>query len=617
MRIFLSLFGALTVPLAYLTCLELGLRRRVAVLAALMVLCDNAYLSISRYILLDSMLLFFTVSTVYCMAAFHHAKQRDRGGSFSGEWWFWLCATGWSIGMVSSVKWVGFFVTALVGLYTIEDLWTLFGDLTLSKIKLVQHFLARVLGLILVPFAIYLFSFKLHFAILAYSGPGDAQMSSLFQAQLVGSNFHENPLYVAYGSVITLKNNGYGGGLLHSHVQTFPAGSKQQQVTAYHYKDENNKWIVKHPREHHSSAGGADEEEVEFVKNGDVIRLVHQPTARNLHSHPLAAPVSKVMGWEVSCYGNEEVGDVNDYWRVEVLDDISGQSNLTLIRSLTTRLRLVHVPQKCQLRSHNVVLPEWGFKQSEVLCDKHNRSDLYNVWNIEQHWNPALPAGEASSYKTSFWKDFLHLNVGMYTSNNALTPDPDKEPDGLTSNPSDWPLLSVGLRMCGWGDGEHKVFLLGNPVIWWGGVVSLVLYGVIWFVSILRQRRGCQDWRRSEWESYCFVGKYFLLGWLLHFIPFGLMARVTYLHHYFPALYFCILMMAYMTEVVISLISTALESTGVAPRVVRAVGWMVYTSVCVSVLGVFGYFAPLSYGFYGPANVYSDRKWREGWRIHD
>jgi len=37
-------------------------------------------------------------------------------------------------------------------------------------------------------------SFKLHFIILSYSGPGDAQMSSLFQAQLNGNDFHQNPL---------------------------------------------------------------------------------------------------------------------------------------------------------------------------------------------------------------------------------------------------------------------------------------------------------------------------------------------------------------------------------------------------------------------------------------
>jgi dolichyl-phosphate-mannose--protein O-mannosyl transferase len=37
-------------------------------------------------------------------------------------------------------------------------------------------------------------SFKIHFMILNHSGPGDAQMSSLFQANLVGNDFAKNPL---------------------------------------------------------------------------------------------------------------------------------------------------------------------------------------------------------------------------------------------------------------------------------------------------------------------------------------------------------------------------------------------------------------------------------------
>jgi dolichyl-phosphate-mannose-protein mannosyltransferase len=100
-------------------------------------------------------------------------------------------------------------------------------------------------------------------------------------------------------------------------------------------------------------------------------------------------------------------------------------------------------------------------------------------------------------YRSPFLRDFWHLNVAMMTSNNALIPDPDKE-DILASKPADWPWLHLGLRMCGWGDHQTKYYLLGTPVIWWGGSVSLILSVCILGVYIFRQQRKYVDMDPSE-----------------------------------------------------------------------------------------------------------------------
>jgi dolichyl-phosphate-mannose--protein O-mannosyl transferase len=39
------------------------------------------------------------------------------------------------VNCMRSVKWVGLFATALVGLYTVEDLWDKFGDLKMPKVS--------------------------------------------------------------------------------------------------------------------------------------------------------------------------------------------------------------------------------------------------------------------------------------------------------------------------------------------------------------------------------------------------------------------------------------------------------------------------------------------------
>ena len=130
MRLFNSAFGALCVPLAYFTAKELHFKRPTVWLVTAMVLFENSYTTISRFILLDSMLLFFTFTTVFCWSRFHNMRHQ----AFSAEWGFWLFCTGLSVGCVCSVKWVGMFGTALVGIYTIEDLWNKFGDLKMPKV---------------------------------------------------------------------------------------------------------------------------------------------------------------------------------------------------------------------------------------------------------------------------------------------------------------------------------------------------------------------------------------------------------------------------------------------------------------------------------------------------
>lgn len=316
MRVFNATFGALCVPLAYYTAKELNFRRPTVWLVTMMVLFENSYTTISRFILLDSMLLFFTFTTVLCWSKFHR-QQHD---PFSPEWGLWLMLTGVSIGCVCSVKWVGFFVTALVGLYTAEDLWNKFGDLKMPKVELAQHVAFRIFGLIVIPLLVYLFSFYLHFLILENSGPGDAQMSSLFQANLRGTEVgKDSPLEIAMGSRATLKNMGYGGGLLHSHVQTYPEGSGQQQVTCYHHKDANNDWFFYPNRNEPEYSADAP---VKYVADQAVIRLIHSQTGRNLHSHQVSAPVTKA-DHEVSCYGNTTIGDDKDHWTVQVVSDVA------------------------------------------------------------------------------------------------------------------------------------------------------------------------------------------------------------------------------------------------------------------------------------------------------
>ncbi|OZJ02805.1 hypothetical protein BZG36_04273 [Bifiguratus adelaidae] len=526
MRLFSATFGALIVPLAYESACQMGYSGHAALLSSIMILLDLALLTISRFILLDSMLLFFTCISLYCMLRFNNLKTKP----FSMEWKAWLLLTGVSLGCVLSVKWVGLFAVALVGLQTIEDLWVMFGDLSIPKITYAKHWVARIIGLIIVPFAVYMFSFYLHFAILSSSGPGDSQMSSLFQAHLKGNTLYQNPV-------------GYGGGLLHSHVQKYPGGSNQQQVTCYHHKDANNYWQFRPTR---VSYIDDYDRNLYFITDGAILRLTHNQTGTNLHSHDVKAPITTSEN-EVSCYGNDTLGDANDYWQIEVVDDVSHQDH-TIVRALTTRLRLLHTVQNCYLAARSVSLPQWGFKQIEVTCEKESKpNDAHQWWNIEEHINDRLPAASPQHFKQSFLRDFWHLNVAMWTSNNALVPDADKF-DALASSPTDWPFLRLGLRMCAWDDNAVKYFLLGNPIVWWSAALGIVAFGILLLTYLIRRKRHLSSLPPRQWDQFCFVGKTLIAGWALHYLPFGIMGRVTYLHHYFPAVYFAALLVPFLLD---------------------------------------------------------------------
>ncbi|KHJ32701.1 putative dolichyl-phosphate-mannose-protein mannosyltransferase [Erysiphe necator] len=596
MRAFNAFFGAVCVPLAYFTARELRFKQPAVWFVALMVLCENSYTTISRFILLDSMLLCFTFTTVLCWAKFH--RLRDQ--SFSIEWFSWLFLTGLSIGCVTSVKWVGLFCTALVGIYTAEDLWNKFGDTMMPKVEFIAHLIARVFGLIVLPIMIYMLFFVLHFAILTKTGPGDAQMSSLFQANLEGTSVgKDGPLYVAYGSRVTIKNMGYGGGLLHSHIQTYPSGSRQQQVTCYHHKDNNNEWWIYPNR---SQPNFNSEAAIQFVSNGDVLRFIHSQTGRNLHSHEIQAPITKAHR-EVSCYGNTTIGDDKDHWKIEVLRD-TVSSEHSKVRTLTTSFRIRHSVLGCYLRAGNINLPQWGFKQIEVTCDKKNNPrDKFTHWNIESHWNDKLPAADARAYKSFFFQDFIHLNVAMMSSNNALVPDPDKQ-DDLASKFWQWPILHVGLRMCSWDDSTIKYFLLGNPLVYWCSTISLIAVTLLIIWYLLRWQRGYSDLMPTDIDHLHYTAIYFLIGWILHYLPFVAMARVTYVHHYYPALYFSILNLGFLTDWILR------------DRQAR-IQYIIYGILYTTTIGLYIYFMPISWGMVGPNKKYRYLKWFETWRVTD
>ncbi|XP_035757837.1 protein O-mannosyl-transferase 2 isoform X3 [Egretta garzetta] len=530
MRGFCAFLGSCLVPFAYLTVLELSKSLPAALLTAFILIFDTGCITLSQYILLDPILMFFLMGAVLSMVKCNSSADRP----FSASWWFWLSLTGVNLAGAMGVKFVGLFVVLLVGLNTIYDLWDLLGNLSLSMVVFGKHLLARVLCLILLPLALYTAMFAVHFTVLNKSGPGDGFFSSAFQSQLIGNNLHNVsvPEHLAYGSVVTMKNLRMAGGYLHSHWHLYPEGigARQQQVTAYLHKDLNNLWIIK---KHDSATDLSDPSSpVEFVRHGDIIRLEHKE------------------GWE----------------------------------------------------------------QVEVTCTPYLKETPNSLWNFEDHINPKLPNISLDVLKPSFAEILLESHMVMIRGNSGLKPK-DNE---VTSKPWHWPINYQGLRFSGVNETDYRVYLLGNPVIWWLNLVTIGLYLLMAVSTAVTLKRGVQ--LTSELKELSRVllrgGGQVTLGWLLHYVPFFMMGRVLYFHHYFPAMLFSSMLTGITWDTLLKFCAGFLSPRTTARKVYGG-GFL---ALVLLIMYSFYLFHPLSYGMIGPmasdpSSPMAGLRWMDSWEF--
>ena len=188
MRMVPALLGVGLVPITYLTLRGLDCRATTAMIGAVLIIFENALVTQSRFILLDSPLVFFTALTIFLWVGF---TNEDKQRPFTKSWWKWLTLSGVSLGAVVSCKWVGLFTIATVGLSTCNQLWVMLGDLRVTPSLFTRHFLARALCLIIVPICFYMTMFEVHFLLLENSGDGDGFMSAAFQHTLGGRTMED------------------------------------------------------------------------------------------------------------------------------------------------------------------------------------------------------------------------------------------------------------------------------------------------------------------------------------------------------------------------------------------------------------------------------------------
>jgi dolichyl-phosphate-mannose-protein mannosyltransferase len=158
--------------------------------------------------------------------------------------------------------------------------------------------------------------------------------------------------------------------------------------------------------------------------------------------------------------------------------------------------------------------------------------------------------------------------------------------------------------MCGWNDDIVKYFLLGNPFVYWGSTASLGIFGLIVLFYVVRWQRGYNDLKQTEIDQIHYSGIYPVIGWVLHYLPFMAMGRVTYVHHYYPALWFAILTMGFCLDFTTRNMNKQLR-------------WGIFAVLYAVIIGLYWLFRAISFGMVGPSSQWKHLKWFESWRITD
>ncbi|AGO12747.1 AaceriADR279Cp [[Ashbya] aceris (nom. inval.)] len=532
MRFLPAAMGVLTVLLMFLTLRASGVRRYVAFAMCVAFTVENSFVTISRYILLDSPLLFFIAAAVYSF------KRLELYPTGTLQYYKCLAATGMALGLAMSSKWVGFFTFAWVGVVSVLQLWLQVGDLTKPVPSIFKQSAVKASVLFALPVCLYVLFFRIHFQSLPNVTDAAGFFSSAFRTTLHGHTIPAN-IYAAVGigSTVTMRHIGTMGGYLHSHNHMYQGGSEQQQVTLYPHLDQNNHWYIEY-----YNASNTVPTTFEGLADGTKIRLKHVLTGHRLHSHDHKPPVSVSSDWqkEVSGYGFPDFeGDANDDWVVEIDKDKSAPGEAReRVRALETKFRLRHAMTGCLLFSHQVKLPKWGFEQQEVTCATQGKPEL-TLWYIEENTNPLLPeSAEKISYKIpNFWEKLVEMHKKMWHINKSLT-----DPHMYQSDPIQWPFLLRGISY--WSKDSRQVYLLGNAVVWYSVTLFIAIFGLACVGELFVWQLGKPVLTDAKVINFHIQTVHYLLGYFIHYLPSFMMGRQMFLHHYLPAYYFGILALA-------------------------------------------------------------------------
>lgn len=210
-----------------------------------------------------------------------------------------------------------------------------------------------------------------------------------------------------------------------------------------------------------------------------------------------------------------------------------------MVKTLFTHARFIHQNTQCVLESATKQLPKWAWEQLEVTCNPRPKKSSFDnqLFHVEWTHFPLLPNVTFTSHAPSFIKRLAESHHIMIKGNSMLKAKEGED----TSRPWQWP---IDIRGQFFSASELRIYLLGNPIIWWGNIVIWIIYAILELIFATRRKRGFveHDELQAATAIYMPACRWMFFAWAVHYLPFYGMGRILYYHHYFPAhLFACML----------------------------------------------------------------------------
>ena len=217
-----------------------------------------------------------------------------------------------------------------------------------------------------------------------------------------------------------------------------------------------------------------------------------------------------------------------------------------------------------------------------------------------------------AAVRVAFWQKLADVHRAMWHGNSSLQ---------LVKHPAAspwyaWPLMQhpFGLWAAPVGaDGSRTLIaFVGNPAVWWGGLVAtlvglaaLVLQRDRFRGELAAGSTGTGFAARDMTRVPPYFAVFFLLGGIaINFVPFAAIQRVMYLYHYLFALVFVVMFGAYALGR-LSQWNAAGGSWRAQPGWSRALYW----AVAVVLLAGVVYTLPFTYGWPLSRSQWAARSW--------